>query len=125
MLMYNHVINRDVMLITGWAHVKCAEGERIMSQALSKMNTLFSFFMAHCYLQSKKKKKPTKTNQNRIMSRLCSFPSAHLRILLLTLLRWISVLRFILSFIKIAWNSSQKKKNLLHKLSCISVGVSF
>lgn len=119
------LLMHDVMLITGSAHVKCAERERIMSQALSKMITLFSFFMACGYLQCKKTpKQNTKTNQNRIISRLCCFPSAQLRILLLTLLRWILVLRFILGFIKIVWNSS-KKTNLLHKLSCISDGVSF
>lgn len=71
---------------------------------------LKQWVMAHGYLQCKKQKTPTKTNQNRIISHLCSFPSAHLRILLLTLLCWILLLRFIFGFIKIVWNSSKKKK---------------
>lgn len=71
----------------------------------------YSHFLWHTAICNvKKTKQNTKINQNRIISRLCSFPSTHLRILLLALLRWILVLRFILSFIKIVWNSSKKKK---------------
>lgn len=53
------------MLITDWAHVKCAEGERIMSQALSNMIILFSFFMARGYLQCKKKTQKTHKNKSK------------------------------------------------------------
>lgn len=111
-LMYNHCIsarcNANHWLSTCEV---CRRWEDYESSALQNDDIiLIFFFLWHTAICKVKK-------QNKTQKQI--FPSAHLRILPLALLRWILVFRFILGFIKIVWNRSKKN------LSCISVGVSF